>query len=125
VLKQHKGKLDFINSLPLEDARNHLITFPGVGPKTADVVLLLSSNKSVFPVDTHINRVTKRLGFVELNANYEKIRASLEFLFDPEEYLSAHLMFIALGRKYCKARNPLHKICPIKKHCPRIMKDGK
>ncbi len=118
ILEQHKGSLDFIYSLPFEDARKTLLDLPGVGPKTADIVLLFCARKPTIPVDTHVNRVSKRLGLVPEKADYEGVRKALESLYSPEDYLTVHLMFISHGRKFCKARKPLCKICPINALCP-------
>lgn len=118
IAEEHDGSLDFIYSLPLEDARKTLLAFPGVGPKTADVVLLFSAKKPTIPVDTHVNRVSKRLGLVPAKADYAGVRRALESLYSPEDYLHVHLLLISHGRKYCKARNPLCKICPINALCP-------
>jgi len=118
ILKRFNGTLDFVYSLPLEKARELLISLPGVGPKTADVVLLFAASKPVLPVDTHVNRVSKRLKLVAPNADYEHVRQTLESFFAPEDYLAAHLLLIMLGRKYCRARNPLHESCPVNKLCP-------
>lgn len=118
ILEKFDGKLDFISSLPPEESRKLLMTLPGIGPKTADVILLFSANKPVLPIDTHVNRVSKRLGFATSNADYERVRLTLESFYSPEEYLAAHLLLIMLGRKYCKARNPLHESCPVNMLCP-------
>jgi endonuclease-3 len=118
ILEKFDGKLDFIYSLPLKEARRLLMALPGIGPKTADVVLLFSAGKPVLPIDTHINRVAKRLGLVASNADYERVRLVLESFFSPEDYLAAHLLLIRLGRSYCRARNPLHGSCPVKMLCP-------
>ncbi len=118
IVEKFGGTLDFIYSLPPEEARLLLMALPGIGPKTADVVLLFSGNKSVFPVDTHVNRVSKRLGLAVSNADYERIRLALQSLYSPKDYLAAHLLLIMLGRKYCKARNPLHESCPVNMLCP-------
>ncbi len=118
ILEQHKGSLDFINLLPFEDARKTLLALPGVGPKTADIVLLFCAKKPAIPVDTHVNRVSKRLGLVPAKADYERVRRALESLYASEDYLTVHLMFISHGRKFCKARKPLCKICPINALCP-------
>ena len=118
IVEEFDGTLDFMYLSPLEEARKLLMTLPGIGPKTADVVLLFSANKSVLPVDTHVNRVSKRLGLVSSNADYERIRLALESLYSSKDYLDAHLLLIMLGRKYCKARNPLHKSCPVNVLCP-------
>jgi endonuclease-3 len=117
ILEQHKGSLDFIYSLTLEDARKKLLDLPGVGPKTADIVLLFCANKPTIPVDTHVNQVSKRLGLVPLKADYEGVRRGLESLYSPEDSLMVHLMFISHGRKFCKARNPLCKVCPVNTLC--------
>lgn len=118
IVKKHDGSLDFIYSLNFEDARKTLLDLPGVGPKTADVVLLFCTDKQAIPVDTHVNRVSKRLGLVPSNAGYEGVRRGLESLYSPEDSLTVHLMFIYHGRKFCKARKPLCKICPVNALCP-------
>ena len=118
IVEKFDGTLDFVYSSPLEEARKVLMSLPGIGPKTADVVLLFSANKPVLPVDTHVNRVSKRLGLVASNADYERIRLGLESLYSPKDYLAAHLLLIMLGRKYCKARNPMHRSCPVNLLCP-------
>jgi endonuclease-3 len=118
IVEKFEGRLDFVYSLPFQEARRLLMTLPGVGPKTADVVLLFCANKPVLPIDTHINRVSKRLGLVPSDADYERVRQTLESFYHPRDYLAAHLLLIMLGRKYCKARNPLHESCPVNVWCP-------
>ena len=118
ILEQFNGSLDFIYSLPFEEARKILLNIPGVGPKTADVVLLFCAGKPTVPVDTHVNRVSKRLGLASPKADYEGVRRALETLYLPDDYLPVHLLFISLGRKYCKARKPLCKPCPVNTLCP-------
>jgi endonuclease III len=118
ILEKYHGTLQPILSMPLEEARKTLMEFPRVGPKTADVVLLFSAKKPTIPVDTHVNRVAKRLGFAPEKGSYEEIRKSLQTLFDPADYLAVHLLFIAHGRKTCKAPRPLCKQCPVNGYCP-------
>lgn len=118
VHEKYRNSLKTILSLPLEEARNTLMQLPGVGPKTADVVLLFSADKSTVPVDTHVNRVAKRLGLVPIDGNYEVVRESLQSIYDPRDYLAVHVMLISHGRRYCKARNPLCTLCPINTLCP-------
>lgn len=118
ILEEFGGSLDFIHSLPFEEARRVLLSFPGVGPKTADVVLLFSARKHTIPVDTHVNRVSKRLGLASLNADYEGVRKALQSLYSPEDSFSVHILFISLGRTYCKARKPLCRSCPVNTLCP-------
>lgn len=122
VSECYGGNLDFIYSDSLEAARRRLMELPGVGPKTADIILLFCAKKPVIPVDTHVNRVSKRLGFVTGNADYEKVRRALQLLYSPEEYLKVHFLLIHHGRKYCKARHPLCLSCPIGNRCPHPSK---
>ena len=123
ICTQFHWSLDFIFLEPLKKSRELLMGIPGVGPKTADFVLLFIANKATMPVDTHVNRVSRRLGLAPLEAHYEDIRESLESLYEPRDYLAVHLLLITLGRKFCKARNPLHKPCPVNALCPTVKKE--
>ncbi len=118
ILEKFGGNLTPILSLPIEEARRTLMEMPGVGPKTADVVLLFSAKKPTIPVDTHVNRVSKRLGLAPANGGYEDVRLSLQTFFEPKDYLSVHLLLIAHGRKTCKAHNPHCSQCPVNAYCP-------
>lgn len=118
VLKEFNGSIGFIYTSSLEDARKKLMSLPCVGSKTADIVLLFSAGKPTLPVDTHVNRVSKRLMLVPSNGDYETVRESLQKLYQTEEYFKVHMLFIALGRKYCKALKPLHLTCPVRELCP-------
>ncbi len=118
ILDNYHGTLQPILAMPLEEARKTLMQFPGVGPKTADVVLLFSAKQSTIPVDTHVNRVSKRLGFAPMNGGYEEVRKSLQQLFEPKDYLAVHVLLIAHGRKTCRARHPLCDTCPVNIYCP-------
>ena len=125
ILEKFHGSLEQILSMPLEEARATLIQMPGVGPKTADVVLLFSARQPTIPVDTHVNRVAKRLGFAPSKGRYEDVRMSLQSFYKPRDYLAVHVLLIAHGRRYCKARRPLCIECPVNKHCPsRGLLDG-
>jgi len=125
ILEKFHGSLAPVLSLPLDEARKMLTELPGVGPKTADVVLLFSANQPTIPVDTHVNRVAKRLGLAPANGNYEAVRLSLQSLFQPKDYLAVHLLLIAHGRKYCKARRPHCIECPVNNYCPSNDLGGK
>ncbi|MEM2101909.1 MAG: endonuclease III [Candidatus Bathyarchaeia archaeon] len=118
IIERFNGSLDWVYSMPFEKTREILLSLPGVGPKTADVVLLFSAKKPTIPVDTHVERVSKRLGLVPEGANYEGIRTALQRLYLPDDYLHVHLLFISLGRSYCKALKPLCKQCPVSGLCP-------
>jgi endonuclease III len=114
-----RGKLDleFLRDLPVEEARAWLLKFNGVGPKTAAIVLQFSLGKPAFPVDTHVHRVTGRLGLRPENMNAEQAHAWFEALFSPAVYGPAHMNIIRLGREICHARNPQHDICPVADLC--------
>jgi endonuclease-3 len=118
ILERFQGDLKPILSMPFEEARKTLMELPGVGPKTADVVLLFCAERPTIPVDTHVNRVSKRLALAPVNGDYEAVRESLQTLYNPKDYLALHVLLILLGRKYCKARNPLCKHCPLNTLCP-------
>ncbi|MEM2092825.1 MAG: endonuclease III [Candidatus Bathyarchaeia archaeon] len=118
ILEKYNGSLNPIIKKPLEESRKTLMELPGVGPKTADVILLFSGGKPTIPVDTHVKRVSKRLGLAPNNGGYEDVRKALQSLFKPEDYLDAHVLLISLGRKYCRARNPHCRECPLRILCP-------
>jgi len=118
IVEKFNGSLAPVLSLPLDDARKKLMDLPGVGPKTADVVLLFSANQATIPVDTHVNRVSKRLGLAPSTGDYEAVRLRLQSVFEPKDYLNVHLLLIAHGRKYCKARRPRCHYCPVNCYCP-------
>ncbi len=118
ILQKFGGSLDFIYSTPFEKARNILLSLPGVGPKTADVVLLFCAQRPTVPVDTHVNRVSKRLRLASPNADYEGVREALQSIYSPKDYLPVHVLLISLGRKNCKAQKPLCKLCPVNVLCP-------
>jgi endonuclease-3 len=114
-----RGSLDlsFLNDLPLEEARAWLMKFKGVGPKTAAIVLLFSLGRPAFPVDTHIYRVTGRLGLRPDRITVEEAHPYLEALFPPEAYSAAHINIIRLGREICAARKPDCPACPLREIC--------
>ena len=118
-ITEERGDLDlaFLGELPVEEAKAWLMKFNGVGPKTAAIVLCFSLNKYAFPVDTHIYRVTGRIGLRPEKMTVEQAHAHLEKLFPPETYYAAHLNIIRLGREICTARRPYCERCPIIKLC--------
>jgi endonuclease-3 len=94
-----------------DEARNYLLSLPGVGEKTAACVLLFDMGLPAFPVDTHITRICRRLGFVPDKTPPEEICALLEREVDPSRYLGGHINIIEHGREICKARGPLCEMC--------------
>ena len=120
-LSGKSGKnLDQILQKRIDEARKELLSLPGVGPKTADCVLLFSGGQDVLPVDTHVARIAKRLGFAEPDAGPEIVKERLEPMLPDGKRGNAHILLIELGRKYCKAQNPDCKNCPIEDFCPKI-----
>ena len=118
-ITEERGSLDlsFLKEIPLEEARNWLTKFKGVGPKTAAIVLCFSLNRPAFPVDTHVYRVTGRIGLRPEKLTVEQAHPFLESVFPPETYYAAHLNIIRLGREVCAARKPNCPVCPVRELC--------
>ncbi len=119
AITEERGALDlqFLADMPIEESRAWLTKFNGVGPKTAAIVLCFSLGIPAFPVDTHVYRVTGRLGIRPEKMNVEQAHPYLESVFPPETYYAAHLNFIRLGREICHARKPNCPQCPVNKLC--------
>ena len=124
-IHDERGNLDisFLSSLPIEEARSWLLRFKGVGRKTAAIVLQFSLNRPAFPVDTHIYRITGRLGVRPEKMNVDQTHDLLEELVDPQDYYAGHLNLIRLGREICHARKPDCEHCPVQSYCD-FVKNG-
>jgi endonuclease III len=109
--------LSFLAEMPVEEARAWLLRFKGVGLKTAAIVLLFSLGMPAFPVDTHIYRVTGRLGARPVKLDLEKTHRLMEEMIDPRDYYAGHLNLIRLGREVCQARKPRCLDCPVAGYC--------
>jgi len=116
--KTGKLSLDYLAQWRPEQARQALLAFKGVGHKTAAIVLLFSLGMPAFPVDTHILRVTGRLGLIPQNADAAAAHARLGALIPPDRYYPAHINLIKLGRTFCKPRTPRCAECPLVPVCP-------
>ena len=108
----------------LEEARAWLLALPGVGPKTAAIVLLFALGRPAFPVDTHVHRVARRLGLIPDRTTREKAHDLLEALVPPEIYYAFHLNLIAHGRAACHARSPQHERCALREDCDWYREGG-
>jgi len=119
-ITEERGNLDlnFLKHWDAQEAHAWLLKFKGVGPKTAAIVLQFSLEMAAFPVDTHVHRVTGRLGLRPASMNAEQAHPHLAGLFDPQTYGPAHLNIIRLGREICHARKPECAICPLNDLCP-------
>ncbi len=106
-IKQQRGKIDleFLADFDVQKAEDYLVSLDGVGPKTAACVLIFSFNFPIMPVDTHIHRVSNRLGMVSTKTR-EKTHELMKSLIPPEEMYNFHLNIIEHGRKVCKAGKP-------------------
>jgi endonuclease-3 len=109
--------LDFLEAMSVEEAKAWLVDIKGVGPKTAAIILLFAFNRPAFPVDTHVHRVTGRLGLIGPKVSAERAHAVLENIAPPEDYYPLHLNVIRHGREVCHARSPQCMICPLQEHC--------
>lgn len=118
-ITQDQGELslEFLRNLPLENARAWLLALNGVGPKTAAIVLLFALGRPAFPVDTHVHRVTRRLGIIPQNTSREKAHLLMESLVAPSLYYVFHINLIEHGRHTCKARNPQCAECVLQTLC--------
>ena len=124
VSKRYVGNLDAALDGPLEIVRARLQELPKVGPKTADVLLSVWGRQTI-SVDTHVDRVSKRLDLAPQKAKYEEVRSELMSLFKKEDYRVVPLLFMAHGRRFCKATRPLCPICPVVALCPYPRKTRK
>jgi len=122
VLKEitaQRGSLDleFLRRLPREEVLAWLRHFKGVGPKTAAIVMQFALGVPAMPVDTHIYRVTGRIGLRPVGMNVEQTHVQMERLLPPDAYYAAHLNLIRLGREICHPRKPDCLVCPVKEMC--------
>lgn len=116
---EDQGRLDLgmLRTMPLAEARAYLLGLRGVGEKTACCVLLFACGRPAFPVDTHIHRIARRLGWVPAKATPQRTHAILAGLIPKTRYLEAHLNLISLGRQICRARAPRCPACPLRRLC--------
>jgi len=119
-IQAQRGSLDlkFLKKMPVAEAKEWLRSLPGVGPKTAACVLLFSLGKPVLPVDTHINRVAKRLGLIDSRVSAEKAHEILGDKVPPKYVYQFHIHMIEHGRRVCKAQRPRCRECVLLKVCP-------
>jgi len=119
MIKEERGCYDLQNLTEMEvaEAVQYLSRFPGVGHKTASIVMLFCFNRGAFPVDTHVQRITQRLGLSARKASPEKIKALWEGLLPPETYYALHVNLIQHGREVCLARKPRCEVCVVQSLC--------
>ncbi len=120
-----EGFDEFVKSGDPDEVRDALLEMKGVGPKTADCVLLFSGGRGgVFPVDTHVHRIARRMGLAPADANHEQVRQAIEAAVPPEKCGFGHTAMIQFGREYCTAREPAcldgPEACPLVEHCDQV-----
>lgn len=116
--EQGSLNLDFLRELPLAQAKAWLTSLPGVGPKTAAVVLCFSFGMPAMPVDTHVHRVARRLGLIGDKVTATRAHVLLESMVAPEDVYRFHVYLITHGRRVCKAQRPLCDSCVLADICP-------
>ncbi|MDE0720841.1 MAG: endonuclease III [Dehalococcoidia bacterium] len=110
--------LSFLREMPLNDAKTWLRQLPGIGPKSAGIVLSFSLGMPAMAIDTHIYRVSQRLGVIGPKVSVDKAHEILEDKVEPEEVLNFHVSYINHGRQVCKAQRPLCPECVVGGLCP-------
>jgi endonuclease III len=128
-IERREGALSLarLGELRDDEVEDYLCSLPGVGPKTAACVLVFSMGRAAFPIDTHVHRVTRRLGWIPGNATADKAHALLKEAVPPEIRYELHVQLIAHGRTICKARNPSCSECVLLDVCdagPRLLEAG-
>lgn len=109
--------LSFLGRLPLEEAREWLTSLPGVGRKTASIILLFGFGRPAMPVDTHVHRVTTRLGMLPPRTPLDRAHDLLEAVLAPDEMYPFHVETIRHGRDTCRAPRPICGLCPLTDVC--------
>jgi endonuclease-3 len=115
--EQGDYNIDFLNDLSIGDAKAWLTSLPGVGPKTAAIVLCFAFGRPAFPVDTHVHRTSTRIGFLPAGVNADKAHPIMETIVPPEDYYAFHINLIQHGRSICHARGPRCERCPLTDCC--------
>jgi endonuclease-3 len=109
--------LSFLGTLPLQEARDWLVALPGIGRKTASIILLFNFGRPAMPVDTHVHRVTTRLGMLPPRTPFDRAHDLLEAVLAPEEMYPFHVETIRHGRDACRAPRPICGLCPLTDVC--------
>jgi endonuclease-3 len=110
--------LDWMREATVSESRDFLTALPGVGRKTAACVLLFSYGLRDIPVDTHVSRVSTRLGLLRAGAPFEELHEQMLALTPPGEELELHVNLLRHGRRTCHARTPACGECALARMCP-------
>ena len=119
IVERHGAlELEFLREMSVDAAREWLTALSGVGPKTAAVVMAFALGMPAMPVDTHIHRVSGRLGMIRKDTNADDAHVVLEKVVAAEDRFGLHVLLITHGRQVCKARRALCDRCPLAERCP-------
>ena len=120
IVRSDVGSFDlsFLGEMPLDESKAWLKDLPGVGPKTAAIILCFSLGMPAMPVDTHIYRVSQRLGLIGKKVSADKAHDILEPMVSQEDVFAFHMYLIKHGRQICKAQRPKCDECVLAWGCP-------
>lgn len=126
-IEARTGTLDlgFLGGMEARAAREWLVSLGGVGPKTAACVLMFSFGMPVMPVDTHVHRVSRRLGLIGPKVDAARAHDELAAIVPPERAYPFHINLIRHGRQVCKAPTPRCAVCPLTAHCLYYQTEGR
>jgi endonuclease-3 len=117
IMEKYAGDTWSLIGGSYRSAKERLQQVRGIGPKTADVALLFARDFDIIPVDTHVFRVSRRIGLAPPKGGYEAVKTALEGEIPPGKRKFAHIALIKLGREICVARGPRHWKCPLTDLC--------
>ena len=125
IIREDQGEysIDFVEDMSVEEGKNWLTEIPGIGPKTAAIILCFHFDKPVMPVDTHVHRVSKRLGLISESASRKKAHKILEQKVPDDIKYEFHRLLIDHGREHCKAQNPTCEEGPLGSECLPLQSD--
>ncbi|HYN68774.1 MAG TPA: endonuclease III [Candidatus Eisenbacteria bacterium] len=119
TIREQRGdhSLEFLGDLPAAEARDWLTTIPGIGKKTASVLLLFSFGMPLMPVDRHVERVSRRIGLLPRETAHTDPHDVFLAMLEPDQMYEAHVNLIRHGRLVCTALRPRHELCPVRDRC--------
>ncbi len=116
LMERHQGDLDSLFSLPLDEARQQLLGVSGIGPETADSILLYAGGLPTFVIDAYTRRILLRHGLATEDLSYEDLREMFmrHLPQDPQLYNEYHALLVAAGKRFCRPQKPRCETCPLK-----------
>ena len=119
LFQYHEGELSSLFSLEKDEMRRQLLNVNGIGPETADSIILYAANKPTFVIDKYTIRIFSEIGLLEENSTYEAAKSFFEYrlLEDVKLFNEYHALIVRLGYSICRKRNPICSICPLNEIC--------